>query len=131
MGLERAAELVELLLSAWTDGKPARRQQTLDACCVPDVSYINPLSAVEGTPSVSELLGAIQAQYPGLTPVRVTELDLHHGYARFGWELRNGAGTVALVGTDIVEWTADGSLIESIITFFGPLQPRVATYSYP
>ena len=53
---------------------------------------------------------------------RTSAGDLHHGLARFGWQLLRADGSRLPEGLDIAQLSADGLRIESIVGFFGALK---------
>ena len=57
------------------------------------------------------------------TTTTARTVDAHHNVARYGWELVDTAGTVALAGTDVAEFDADGA-ISRVLGFLGELAPR-------
>jgi hypothetical protein len=97
---------VELLTEAWT---PAGR-------------LVDPPLEGSGIDAIVELVDAVLVHYPQHRFVRTTEIDAHHGFARYGWALVDPEGTAAVTGTDIAEFGADGKLV-SVIGFFGDLTP--------
>jgi len=48
-------------------------------------------------------------------------VDIHHGIARFAWHAVQADGTALPEGLDIAFISSDGTRIERIIGFFGPL----------
>ena len=55
--------------------------------------------------------------------MRSSAVDAHHGIARFAWKVVLADGTELPEGIDIAVISSDGSRIERIIGFFGPV-PR-------
>ena len=51
---------------------------------------------------------------------RSSGIDLHHGVARYGWQLCAPDGTVALEGIDFAQLDERGRLAR-VSGFFGPL----------
>ncbi|KJE20994.1 hypothetical protein FF36_04675 [Frankia torreyi] len=122
-------DLVGTLLSAWTETNPLRREAALTASCTPDVRYTNPIGQAQGRPAVAELLGRIARSYPTLRPVRISAIDLHHGYGRFEWAMCLPNGHRVLEGLDVITLSADESRIAEVVAFFGPTD-RTTTYTY-
>jgi hypothetical protein len=71
------------------------------------------------------MMGAVLGHYPDHRFRRTTGIDAHHNVARYGWELVDSAGTVALDGTDVAEFD-DGGAISRVLGFLGELPPREA-----
>ena len=57
-----------------------------------------------------------------LTGWELYDVDSHHEFLRFGWELVGPDGAVALAGLDVAEVADDGRL-RRVTGFFGPLAP--------
>ena len=53
--------------------------------------------------------------------MRTSAVDVHHGVARFAWHVVQADGTALPEGIDIAFISADGSRIERVIGFFGPI----------
>ena len=70
-----------------------------------------PLDPATGHAELATLFGVVQSHYPGHTFRRVTGVDQHHEFARYGWELVGSDGAVAFGGTDVVEFGADGRIV--------------------
>ena len=54
---------------------------------------------------------------------RTSRVDVHHSYARFHWHVSLPDSSTLPEGLDIVELSADGTRLKTIIGFFGPLEP--------
>jgi hypothetical protein len=57
-------------------------------------------------------------------PRRSTGVDEHHDHVRYGWELIDGDGNVALAGMDVGLLDGAGRLVH-VAGFFGPLPELV------
>ena len=71
------------------------------------------------------MVDVVLTHYAGHTFRRTTKVDAHHGYARYGWELVGPDGAVAVAGTDVARFAADGRLAQ-VVGFFGALDADVA-----
>ena len=76
-----------------------------------------------GRSEISALADVVLTHYADHHFERTTMVDSHHGFARYGWSLVSADGTVAVSGTDFVEFDDDGKLLR-IVGFFGPLETR-------
>jgi hypothetical protein len=125
--VDAAADLVNLLISAWAEPDPRARAVILSRCLTATATFTSPVAAVRGPDDVAALVGDIRVQYPGYLPTRTSAIDLHHRHARYEWAMRDRAGRAAVTGTNFI--LLDGTpLIEAVTSFFGPA-PRV-TYTY-
>lgn len=107
-----ADNTVTRYLDMWNETDPTARRKLIDQVCAPDIRYVDPLAAVSGRDAVDGLIGAVQQQFTGLTFTAGGAIDAHHDQARFTWHLgRPGGGDEpAVVGFDVVEFTADGQI---------------------
>jgi hypothetical protein len=113
-------ELIDSYCAVWNEPNPARRQQLLAKIWGANATYTDP---TVHTSTADELLGHIaqaQARRPGAKVVRTSEVDAHHGLARFAWHVVQADGTSLPEGLDIAEISPDGK-IQRIVGFFGPL----------
>ena len=85
-----------------------------------DGALIDPPFDGVGHEAISGMVDVVLTHYAGHTFRRTTKVDAHHGYARYGWELVGPDGTVAVAGTDVARFAADGTLAQ-VVGFFGPL----------
>ena len=87
-----------------------------------DAAFADPLLEAAGHDEIAGLAPVVQAQFPGSRFRRTTEVDSHHDFIRFGWELRAEDGSVIVAGIDAGVMSADGRLAR-IVGFFGALTP--------
>jgi hypothetical protein len=113
---------VDTYLAAWNEADPDRRAELVERVWAPGGTLVDPPAAAEGHAGISELHGALQAQFPGHRFRRASAVDAHHDRFRVGWELVGPDGTVAIAGTDVGAVADDGRLT-TITGFFGPLPP--------
>ena len=111
---------VDTYLSAWTEANPTRRAELIERVWADGGQLIDPPMAVEGYTGISDMMTALQTQFPGHQFRRASGIDAHHAYLRFAWELVGPDGGVAIAGLDVGEVAADGRL-RRITGFFGEL----------
>ena len=76
-----------------------------------DGRYIDPLADVAGHDQIDAVIGAVQAQFPGLQFRLAGPVDAHHDQARFTWEPGlEGDYAVVVLGFDVAKRDADGRL---------------------
>lgn len=97
---------VELLASAWS----------------PTGTLIDPPLEGVGVDAIADLTDVVLTHYADHRFVRTSEVDTHHSFARYAWELVGPDGTPAVTGVDIAEIGDDGKLVR-IVGFFGDLVP--------
>ncbi|CAN5518588.1 hypothetical protein BH10ACT1_BH10ACT1_06550 [soil metagenome] len=111
--------VVEAYFAMLNETDPARRAEHIAVAWAPDGAYADPLQEAAGHQGLSEMVDAVQGQYPGRAFRRTTAIDSHHGFHRFGWQLGEGDDLV-VDGLDVAHVGADGRLT-GIVAFFGPL----------
>ncbi|GAA0465212.1 isomerase [Paractinoplanes deccanensis] len=98
------ATMVDRYLAVWNESDPAARRAAIDDLFAEDVRYVDPLAAVSGRAALTELIGAVQQQFPGLKFTTGGLVDGHHDQVRFTWNLGPAAGF------DVAELDADGRI---------------------
>ena len=72
----------------------------------------------DGRDAFNAVLGAVQAQFPGLVMRRTSAVDAHHDLVRFNWAFGTPGEDPAVAGVDVAKFDADGKL-HRIIGFAG------------
>jgi SnoaL-like domain len=79
--------LVQNYLAAWNETDGGARLKAVENIWTEDATYVDPIAEVAGRTQISNLIGAVQQQAPGLVFRLLDRVDSHHNVARFGWEL--------------------------------------------
>jgi hypothetical protein len=119
-------ETIDRYCLAWSTADPAERSGHLNAVCSEQVSYTDPRVDLQTPAMLLEDIAALHAQRPGLRITRTSQVDTHHGIARFAWRLTLNDGSTFVEGVDFLELSSSGSKIERISGFFGSLVPLAA-----
>jgi hypothetical protein len=114
--------LIDRYCAVWNEPDAARRHALLAEVWGDGASYTDPTFAGDGAALLAHI-AALRARRPGTRVLRTSAVDVHHDVARFAWHLVLPDGSTLPEGIDIVLLSADGTRIERIIGFFGPL-PR-------
>jgi hypothetical protein len=112
--------VVDAYIAMWNEEDPARRAALIEEAWAADGAYRDPLLAADGHEALSAMVETVHQHYPGHRFARLTAVDEHNGYARFGWQLAAPDGAVTVAGVDVAELDADGRL-QRITGFFGDL----------
>jgi hypothetical protein len=112
--------MVDTHLRAYCEPDPGKRADLLAAVWAPNGTLIDPPFDGAGLDAIAAMVDVVLTHYAGHTFRRTTDIDAHHAFGRYGWELVGPDGAVAVDGTDIVEIDDDGRLTR-IVGFFGPL----------
>lgn len=114
--------LIDTYCEAWSDPSSERRSALIDSVWAPGATYTDPAVHANGSAELLAHIARVLARRPGARVVRTSEIDAHHGIARFAWQVVNADGSTLPEGIDIAFLSADTSRIERIIGFFGPLK---------
>lgn len=115
-------ETVDTHLAGYAEPDRARRVELLTRAWNPEGRLVDPPLDGVGVDGIAALVDSVLALYPGHHFVRTTDIDAHHGYARYDWTLVGPDGAAAVTGTDVVEVDDDGRL-RAVVGFFGDLTP--------
>jgi len=108
-------------LAAYGEPDPIRRRALLEAAWVPAGTLTDPpLDAATGHDELDELFTTVQSHYPDHRFRRRTDVDVHHDFGRYGWDLISPDGTVVFTGVDVVDFAPDGRLAR-VVGFIGDL----------
>ena len=99
-----------------------RRAELVERAWAADGRLVDPPLAGEGHDAISDIATAMHEHYAGHRFRRTSDVDHHHEFLRFAWELVGPDGEVTLTGLDVGELAADGRL-RRITGFFGELAP--------
>ena len=113
---------IDIHLEAYALDDAARRDALVATAWNADGELLDPPLEGRGRAEISALADVVLTHYAGHKFVRTTAVDSHHGFARYGWDLRAPDGAVAVSGIDVVQFDDDGKLLR-VVGFFGPLEP--------
>jgi hypothetical protein len=116
------AATVDIHLAAYCEPDPARRNALIASVWSPHGAVFDPPFEGAGHDGISAMTDTVLTHFPGHTFRRTSDIDAHHMFGRYGWELVAPDGTTAVSGTDIVEVDDRGQLTR-IVGFFGDVSP--------
>ena len=116
-----ASELIDRYCQVWSEPNAANREEMLASVWAANATYTDPSVHAESGAALLSHIAKIQARRPGAKVLRTSRVDVHHGIARFAWHVVQADGTALPEGLDLAFLTPDGTRIERIIGFFGPL----------
>ena len=114
-------ELVDRYCRVWNEAAPSIRENLLASLWANNATYTDPSVHAASAQELLAHIAAVRTRRPGASVLRTSAVDIHHGVARFAWHLAQADGTVLPEGIDIAFISSDGSRIERIIGFFGPM----------
>ena len=117
------SNLIDRYCQAWSEPDATLRAELLGSVWAVGATYTDPSIHAANANELLVHIKKVQARRPGAKVLRTSRVDEHHKIARFAWHVIQADGTVLPEGIDIALISPDGTKIERIIGFFGPL-PR-------
>jgi hypothetical protein len=113
--------LIDRYCEAWSDPDPARRRALLASVWSEGATYTDPRMHATTQDQLLAHIDKVLAQRPGARVLRTSAVDMHHRVARFAWQVVQADGTSLPEGLDVVWLSADGTRLDRVVGFFGPL----------
>lgn len=104
-----ADHVAQRYIALWNETDASRRLQLLAEGWTADASYVDPIGNAAGAESISALIAAVQARFPGFRFKLLGKPDAHGEHLRFSWTLGPEASQDLIQGTDFAR-LADGRL---------------------
>jgi SnoaL-like domain len=118
-------KVIDTYLQAYGEPDAAKRASLVGTVFAPNAVLADPPFVATGADEIVGAFGAVQAQLPGHRFARTSEIDEHHGCARYAWALNATDGSTSVAGVDFVRFD-DAGLIVSVAGFFGELTQRTS-----
>lgn len=103
-------DIADAYIAVWNETDSPRRADMLKNGWAADVSFIDPLTKVDGRQAVNDLIGSIQQRFPAHVFAVKGKPDGHNDYVRFSWSLARDGGEPVAIGTDVVTLDGEGRL---------------------
>jgi hypothetical protein len=116
---------IDTLFAMWNEEDADRRAKLVQAVWADDGQLVDPPLDGQGHAGISDMVAAVQNQFPGHRFRRTTGIDTHHDTLRYGWELVGPDGAVVATGLDVGQVAEDGRL-RRVNGFLGPLPEEVS-----
>lgn len=107
-----ASATVDRYFAAWNDTDPRSRLDAVARAWAPEGRYVDPVADVTGHEAISDMIGGVLEQHPGVTLRCSSQVDSHHDVLRFDWEILDANGGLALSGVDVARLADDGRLLD-------------------
>lgn len=112
--------LIDSYLAAYGESDKTTRSEVVRGIWAEDGQLVDPPLTAQGHTQIIDQADALLSQFPGHRFMRSSGIDTHHGWSRYGWQLLDTAGQVALEGCDFAQVDDNGKLTQ-VVGFFGPL----------
>lgn len=113
--------LIDSYCAAWSKEDAEQRRALLLPIWSDGATYTDPTVHAAGAEALLAHISGIQAKHSGACITRTSDVDVHHGIARFAWKFAMPDGSSFPEGLDIVFLDADQKRITRVIGFFGPI----------
>jgi hypothetical protein len=117
-----ATALIDRYCAVWNEPDAVQRHALLAAVWGDGASYTDPSVFAGAGAALLAHIAAVRVQRPGAQVQRTSAVDVHHGVARFAWHVALPDGSTLPEGLDIALLSTDGTRIDRIVGFFGPLR---------
>jgi SnoaL-like domain len=115
-------EIVDAYDRAWREPDTGERRRLLERSLTDDAELVSPQGRWTGREAVAEWIDGFGERMPGAQVKVTSDVDAHHGFARFAWTITGEHASTILEGVDVCELGDDGRL-RRVVMFFGPI-PR-------
>ncbi|MGF6256256.1 hypothetical protein OKW20_003370 [Ensifer sp. LBL] len=120
-------DLIDTYCAAWSSEDDEQRWALLVPIWADGATYTDPTVHAVGAEELLAHIAGVQARYPGARITRTSDVDVHHGIARFAWRFVMPDGSSFPEGLDIAFLNPGQTRITRIIGFFGPLVSLTAS----
>ncbi|UVC08294.1 nuclear transport factor 2 family protein [Rhizobium sp. TH2] len=114
--------LIDTYCAAWSTENAEQRRALLLPIWSDGATYTDPTVHATGVEELLMHIAGIQSKYPGARILRTSDVDVHHGIARFAWTFVMPDGSSLPEGLDIAFLDTGQERIARIIGFFGALK---------
>jgi SnoaL-like domain len=108
-------DLAAHYIALWNETDAKRRRALLAESWTEDASYADPLIQRSGYAEIDELIGAVQARFPGFRFALDGRVDGHGDHLRISWTLGPEDGDPVVRGTDFAR--AEGGRFKAVTGF--------------
>ena len=105
-------EVVRAYLATWNATDEQEQRRLLAQHWSREVSYVDPLAAVEGHDGVRAAVSGVHEQFPELVFSLVGDIDSHHDQLRFQWGLGPAGAAPVVIGFDVMVLDQEGRILD-------------------
>ncbi|RWQ62637.1 hypothetical protein [Mesorhizobium sp.] len=113
--------LIDSYCAAWSDENAQQRRALLSSVWSDGATYTDPTVHATGAEELLAHIAGVLAKHPGARILRTSDVDVHHGIARFAWKFVMPDGSSFPEGLNIAFLDSSQKRITRIVGFFGPL----------
>lgn len=105
-----AQDIATRYLACWNEHDPVQRQALVAALWTEGGAYRDPMAHAEGHRGIADLIGGVQARFPGFCFAQAGRADGIEGFVRFCWTFGPDGTEAPVAGTDFAALATDGRL---------------------
>jgi hypothetical protein len=115
--MTEVTQVIDNYFSLWNESDPDRRRELISETFTEDASYRGPWLGGTGHEGIETLASELHEHLGEYRFNRVSEIDTHHDFVRYSWEVIPAAGEpLFAAGVDFGVMNPDGRL-QSVATF--------------
>lgn len=105
-------EVVRAYLATWNATNEQEQRRLLAQHWAAEVSYVDPLAAVQGHDGLRAVVSGVHEQFPGSVFSLVGDVDSHHDQLRFQWGLGPAGDEPIVIGFDVMVLDQEGRILD-------------------
>ena len=113
-------ESLEKMMAVWNTTDAAEKASLVEAALEHNVHFVDPNHNIIGRQAFLDMVDQVQAQIPGASYTRASELDVQNNFYRYHWAIHHN-GELIMPGFDVTEVNDAGKIVK-VIGFFGLLE---------
>lgn len=113
--------IIDTYCAAWSQEEAQQRRALLLSVWSEGATYTDPTVHAAGAEELLAHIAGLRTKYPGARIARTSDVDAHHGIARFAWTFVMPDGSSFPEGLDVIFLEPGQERITRVIGFFGPL----------
>ena len=110
------------MMAVWNTTDKDEQRALVEAAMEHNVHFADPNHNIIGREAFLAMVDQVQAQIPGATYSRNSDVDMQNNFCRYHWKIDMGDKRL-MNGFDVTEINDAGKIVK-VLGFFGPLKPE-------
>lgn len=103
---------IDNYFNCWNEPDDSQRLNLIEVAWADGARSVDPLADVTGHVAISEMMGAVQQQFPDHRFQLVGEAAAHHDVLHWSWSMIGADGSKVIGGIDVARLDADGRIAD-------------------
>ena len=112
------------MMTIWNSTDDAEKRALAETALEHNLHFVDPNHNIIGRKAFLDMVDQVQAQIPGASYGRASELDVQNNFYRYHWAIHHN-GELIMPGFDVTEVNDMGKIVK-VIGFFGLLERNEA-----